>query len=483
MPHRGIWVGGAERPGRSGQTLSVANPYDGSIVGTVDSASREDVDEAVAGAVEAFQSSMKSMPRFERSAILRNVAQLIREGHDELTDIVVAEAGKPIRDVRREIGRASALLELAADYTSVQSGQVIPMDVVPSGVNRTGMATRVPVGVVAAIAPSNSPVNLTINKIAPAIAVGNTVVLKPADQTPFSALWLAEAFTRAGLPDHGLNVVIGSVEQVAEPLVRHPRVRMVSITGGVPAGLAVVSAAGIKKVTLELGSSAANIVRHDADVREAARSLATSAFLSSGQACISAQRLIVHSSVVDQFVDEFVERAQAMKIGDPRDPETEIGPMVAQAQVERVLGWIDQAKKAGARVLTGGYGENGSMVPTLLADVPATATIATAEVFAPVAVLQTFDTDDEAIAMANDSDFGLQAGLFTKDLTAAFHMAAAIDAGAVWVNDSSRYRQDNYPFGGMKLSGVGREGVQFAMEEMTELKFVGFKLGPSPGIL
>ena len=277
VPKRGIWINGQERAGASGKVLDVVNPYNGLTLATVSMASRKDSDEAVASASATFKNVMRNMPAYERAQILRRAAQEIRNGSKELIEIVVGEAGKPIRDATREIGRASTLLELAADYTMVQQGQVIPMDIVESGVNRTGIANRVPVGVIVAIAPSNSPVNLTVNKIGPAFAAGNTVVLKPSDQTPISALWLAAAFKRAGLPDGAFNVIIGEVEEAIEPLVRDPRVRMISITGGVPAGLAVLKAAGIKKVVLELGSSAANVVRADADISAAARSLATSA--------------------------------------------------------------------------------------------------------------------------------------------------------------------------------------------------------------
>lgn len=483
MKSRGIWIDGAERDGRSAQKLEVTNPYDESVIGTIAMASTEDVSDAVASASAAFETKMKPLARYERAEILRRTAQVIRDGYDELVDIVVAEAGKPIRDVRREIGRASTFLDLTADYIMVQQGQVVPMDIVESGVNRTGFATRVPLGVIAAITPSNSPVNLSINKVAPALAVGNTVVVKPADQTPFSALWLAAAFSKAGLPDGCLNIVIGGVEETAEPLVKDRRVRMVSLTGSVAAGLAVSRVAGIKRLTLELGSSSANVVCRDADIAAAAKSLVTSAYLSSGQACISAQRIIVHESVVDDFVTAFVANAEAMSIGDPRDPATEIGPMVSQAHVDRVLGWIDEAQKAGAKVLTGGHRVGRTIAPTLVANVPESATLASAEVFATVAVLQTFTTDEEAIRLANDSEYGLQAGVFTNDLTTAFHISEGIEAGAVWVNESSRYRQDNYPFGGMKQSGVGREGVQYAMEEMSNWKFIGFKRGPSAGIL
>lgn len=463
--------------------MTVTNPWDGSLVGTVATASAADIDEATRVAESVFRSTMRTMPAYQRSQILRAMASEIRSGMADLEEIVVTEAGKAVRDVRRELGRAIGVLELSADYAMTLRGELVPLDVVESGVNRLGMARRVPVGVVAAITPSNSPVNITLNKVAPALGTGNTVVVKTADQTPFSGLWLAEAFQRAGLPDGAFNVVMGTVDQAAEPLVRDPRVRMVTITGSVAAGLAVARNAGVKKVTLELGSSAANIVRADADVAEAANSLVTSAFLNSGQACISAQRIFVHESVLDEFIGHFLPRAADMVVGDPADPATHVGPMVSQKQVDLVLGWIDEAVSAGARILCGGHRAGPTIEPTLITDVPDHVTIASSEVFAPVAVLAPFREDDQVITAVNTSVFGLQAAVFTRDITAAFRFADEIDAGAVWINDSSRYRQDNYPFGGMKLSGVGREGIQYAMEEMTDWKFVGVKLGPNSGPL
>lgn len=480
--HRGVYIDGRERPG-GGALMEVRNPWDDSLVGTVATANSADVAEATAAAERVFRSTLRTMPVFERARILRAAAAELRAGRDELEAIVVAEAGKAVKDVRRELGRAASVLELAADYAMTMHGELVPLDVVESGINRLGMARRVPVGVVAAITPSNSPVNITLNKVAPAIAAGNAVVVKTADQTPFSGLWIAEAFTRAGLPDGAYNVVIGSVDDAAEPLVKDDRVRMVTITGSVPAGLAVARNAGVKKVTLELGSSAANVVRADADIAEAANSLVYSAFLNSGQACISAQRIFVHESVVDEFLEHFVPRTEALIVGDPADPATEVGPMVSQAHADRVLGWISEAIAAGARAVTGGVREGRTIRPTLLADVPADVTISSSEVFSPVAILTTFSDDDEVIAKVNDSVFGLQAAVFTRDITAAFRFADEMDAGAIWINDSSRYRQDNYPFGGMKLSGVGREGIKYAIEDMTEMKFVGVKLGPNPGLL
>jgi len=373
---------------------------------------------------------------------------------------------------------------MTADQLAARdAGEVVAMDVVDAGVNRFGYTLRVPVGVVAAIVPSNSPINLGANKIAPALAMGNAVVLKPAEQTPLSALRLAQLMADAGVPAGAFNVVIGSVREVAEPLVADARVRMVSATGSTAAGLAITRGAGIKKLALELGSSAANIVCADADVAAAARSLATSAYLSSGQACISAQRLIVHESIVGAFTEAFIAAAEAMVIGDPRDPATEIGPMISRRSVERLIEWIDEARRLGARVLCGGERHLRTIRPTLLADVPQGARLCHEEAFGPVATLATFGSLDEAIALANASPFGLQAGVFTRDLATMHRVAAQVDVGALWVNESSRYRQDNYPFGGMKLSGIGREGVRYAMDEMSELKFVGVKLGPSAGIL
>ncbi len=480
---RGLWIDGAERPGSLGDKVTVRYPYDDSVTGEVTAASEDDVLDAIAAADRAFNEHMRRMTGRERSDILRKTGTLLRERAEDLAGLVVREGGKPIRDARREAGRAGQLFEMAAEHVGKIEGQVLPMDIIKGGENRFGYTLRVPLGVVAAIAPFNSPINLAVNKVAPAIAAGNSVVLKPASNTPLSAFVLAEALKDAGLPDGAFNVVVGSGSKLGGALARDPRVRMVTLTGGVSAGLAVTRDAGIKKVALELGSSAANIVCADADIPAAAKTLSTSAFLSSGQACISAQRLIVHENVVDEFLEHFVPITEEMVIGDPEDPATELGPMITPGDVDRVMGWIEQARDAGARIITGGSREGRTIKPTLVADVPPDAALACEEAFAPVATLHTFSTNEEAAAIANDSQFGLQGGVFTQDIRTMFFFAREIDVGALWINDSSRYRQDNYPFGGMKLSGIGREGVQYAIEEMTELKFIGVKLGPSAGIL
>ncbi len=483
MEHAGLWIDGQEREGSAGTTLAVEYPYDGSVVARISAASREDVGEAVGVAARTLKGAMKQLPAYERARILRRTSQLITQRADELVPIVIREVGKPIRDARREVGRAAELFDMAADRAREIEGELIPMDVVPGGENRWGFALRVPIGVVAAISPFNSPVNLTTNKIAPALAAGNTVVLKPASKTPVSALFLARVLHEAGLPPGALNVVIGSGGEIGDALVQDPRVRMVTFTGSSAAGLRIAQRAGIKKLAFELGSSSANIVCADADIPAAAKSLATSAFLSSGQACISAQRLIVQESVADEFLGQFVPIVERMQIGDPFDEATEIGPMISQGELQRILGWIEEARSAGARVLTGGERVGNTVRPTLLADVPPTTQLACEEAFAPVATFATFKTVEEAAELANSSVYGLQAGVYTRDLNAMLFFAREIEVGGLWVNDSSRYRQDNYPFGGMKLSGLGREGVKYAIEEMTELKFVGVKTGASRGIL
>ena len=478
----GVWIDGTERPG-SGELLTVRHPFDNSVVGEVQMAGPADVVAAVDSAARAFETSMRRMPAHERARILRATAAFLRSDVQNLARALVMEVGKPIRDARREAGRAADLFELAADLVSTLEGEVLTMDAMRGGETRFGFTLRVPVGVIAALAPFNSPINLSVNKIAPALAAGNAVVLKPASKTPFSGLYLARALKEGGLPDGALNVVIGAGEQVGTPLVSDARVRMVTFTGSVAAGLAITRAAGVKKLALELGSSAANIVFADADIPMAAKALATSAYLSSGQACISAQRLLVHEDVYDQFVELFVAAARAMKIGDPLDDATEIGPMVSERDIERVLGWIGEARTAGAEVLTGGERVANTIAPTLVSNVPSTASLACEEAFAPVATIAKFRTVEEAMRLANDSQFGLQGGVYTNDLITALTVAKEFDVGGLWINDSSRYRQDNYPFGGMKMSGIGREGVRYAMEEMTDVRFVGVKLGPGTGIL
>ncbi len=479
----GLWINGESRDGRAGSTVTVEYPYDRSTFAEVTAASVEDVQEAISVAERAYKDVMRRLPAHERARILRRTSQLIGENADELIRIVVHEAGKPVRDARREVGRARELFDMAADHARQIEGEIVPMDAVSEGENRFGFALRVPLGVIAAIAPFNSPVNLSTNKIAPALAAGNSVVLKPASKTPVSALFLAQLLHEAGLPAGALNVVVGPAEVVGEALVRDQRVRMVTFTGSTAAGQRIAQLAGIKRLALELGSSSANIVCADADIVAAAKSLATSAYMSSGQACIRAQRLLVHASVAERFLASFIPLVESMRIGDPFDEATQIGPMVSEGELQRILSWIEEARAAGARVLTGGERVGNTVRPTLMSDLPASTRLAREEAFAPVATFATFTSDQEAVALANGSSYGLQAGVYTHDLDRTLFFARELEVGGLWVNESSRYRQDNYPFGGVKLSGIGKEGVKYAIEEMTELKFIGIKTGPSSSIL
>lgn len=464
--------------------MAVENPYTGAIVGEVDLAGPEDVRLAITAATEAVSGPLRAMTRHERASHLARLAHAIRQRAGELSKLIVAETGKPILDARREVSRAASVFELAAaEARTATLGDVLPMDLFAASDDRFGWTTRVPVGVIAALVPSNSPLNLGANKIAPALAMGNAIVVKPADQTPFTLLALAKLASEIGFPDGAFNVVVGGIDDVATPLIRDPRVRMVTATGGLAMGRAVVATSGVKKVTLELGSSSANIVCGDADLMQASRSLAISAFLSSGQACIAAQRIYVQRSVWTQFTSELIAASRELPIGDPSDEATKIGPMVSQAARDRVLDWIREALDGGARCLCGGSVRDKTIEPTILTHVSPGCHVADEEVFGPVAIVEPFEDIPDVIRQVNQNQYGLQAGIFTRDLTTALTLAREIDVGAVWINESSRYRQDNYPFGGRKNSGIGREGIHYAMEEMSELKFTGIRIGGPSGLL
>jgi len=312
-------------------------------------------------------------------------------------------------------------------------------------------------------------------KVAPALAAGNTVVVKPASKTPVAAVLLARCIHEAGWPPGTCNVVIGPGPTVGDPLVQDPRVRMVSFTGGTEAGRRIRERAGLKRVTLELGSNAPNIVCADADLAYAAQAIARAGFASAGQQCISAQRVFVQRAVEEPFTRLFLEAVAALKVGDPLDPQCDVGPMISEAEAQRVEAWLAEAQAAGARVLIGGRREGALLWPTVVTDVRPDLKLQCEEVFAPVVTLTPFDTLDEAIAMANTSRYGLQAAAFTRDLHTALRLARELESGCVWINEASRYRLDNYPFGGVKDSGLGREGVKYAIQEMTEVKFVGIR--------
>ena len=469
----GPWMDGREQSDDARPTVTVPAPYDSRRLAEVEQATRDDVADAVATAHRAFVDHRRA-PAHERSSWLRAAADALEAASDDITDALVHVLGKPRRMSSGEVGRGVALLRLCAEELARFGGESLPLDATSQGVGLWGLTRREPYGVVGAITPFNAPVNLLLQKVAPALAVGNAVVVKPAPEGAIAALQVAEAMADA-LPDGLMNVVTGGVE-AAQALVQHEQVRAVSLTGGVEAGRAVMTSAGIKPVMLELGSNSPNIVCADADLDDAASRIAGAAFGASGQQCISAQRIIVEHAAREEFTKRFVAAAERLVVGDPDDTTTDIGPLVSPARKEHVDRFIADIEERGGTILLDGRSTDDLVYgPTIVADVPREALMRCDEVFGPVAVIVEVDGLDEAIADANDSEFGLQAACFTRSLDTAMRVSEEIDAGTVLINNPSRFRIDLYPFGGFKHSGVGREGVRYAMEAFSQLKTVALR--------
>lgn len=459
----GQWVSGHGAP------LEVFDKYAGTAWAEVARASAEDVDLAVAGARRAAERTLA--PR-ERRDILRRAAAAIEDRREELARGIVKEAGKPYKDAFAEVGRAVETFSLSADEAPRITGETVPVETVPGSEDRIAFTLRFPVGVVAAISPFNFPINLVAHKVAPALAAGNAVVLKPASATPVTALRLARILAEAGLPAGYLQVVCGPGGAVGDRLVGHPGVDLITFTGSGDVGRRITRGAGIRRVILELGNNAPVLVLADADLERAAAAVATGGFLSAGQKCISVQRVIVDASVYDAFRQALVRRVEALATGDPDLGDTDVGPMISEQEAERAEAWVRDAVEAGARVLTGGTRQGAVLAPTLLEEVRPEMAVVCKEVFAPVVSLQRARGLDEAIAMANDSVYGLQAGVFTASLSHALACARRLRYGGIIVNDASTYRTDLMPYGGVKESGLGREGPRYAIEEMTEGRIV-----------
>jgi len=457
----------AGKPVRSGSPLEVRNPYDGTLVGTTWLAGDAEFESATVAALAAAD-VMRAMPAYERASILMAASAALTARRDEIARTLAGEAGKPIKDARTEVERAAMTFHIAAEEARRLGGDVIPMDLAPHGKGRIALTRRVPIGPVAAISPFNFPLNLTAHKIAPAIAAGNPIVLKPATRTPLSALYLAEIVTRAGLPSAAISV-LPMARTTGDRLVTDPRFKLLTFTGSSPVGWDMKSRAGRKKVILELGGNAGVIVDGNANLEFAARRVATGGFAFAGQSCISVQRVYIHDAVFDEFAARLKTLVEALKVGDPMDPATDLGPMIEEAEAARVDAWVREAVAAGARVLTGGRRLAGAMyAPTILTDVPPDAKVCAEEVFAPLVGLFRVRTFDEAIRAVNRSTFGLQAGVFTSDLDHALEAFDRLDTGGVIVNDVPTWRIDHMPYGGVKDSGLGREGPRYTIEEMTE---------------
>ena len=468
----GLWSAGGEDLDEARAVEACRTPYGDRHVADVEQATEADVDVAVDRAAAAWREHRRT-PGHVRAGWLRAAADAFDEQTDVLVDAIVDLLGKPRGAAAFEVGRGAQLLRLAAEEIARFHGENLNLDGVAGGEGRWGITRREPIGVLAAITPFNAPVNLFLQKVAPALAVGNAAVVKPAPEAAVVALQLAELLSRALPP--GLLTILPGGPEVALRLAAHPRVGAVSLTGGVAAGEAVLSAAGVKPVLLELGSNAANLVCADANLDDAARRIAVAAFGASGQQCISAQRVIVERPAVEAFTERFVAAAEQLTVGDPRDPATDIGPLVHERRKQAVLRFVEDAEAQGAKLALDGRADDLCFGPTIVTDAPPESLVCRDEVFGPVAVVIAADDVDHAVELANDSPFGLQSACFTRDLGTAMRVAENLRSGAVWINESTRFRLDTYPFGGYGQSGIGREGVRYAMEALTYLKFVGLR--------
>jgi acyl-CoA reductase-like NAD-dependent aldehyde dehydrogenase len=462
----GEWV-------ETGEWIEVRSPFDGTVVGRVPEAGAEETRRALDAAAEAMR---EPLPAHERAAILDRVAGALAERHDEVARTISAEAGKPMKAARVEASRAVSTYTMAAVEARRLAGDVVPMDASPAGVGKLALTLRQPIGIVAAISPFNFPLNLVAHKIAPALAAGCAVVLKPASATPLSALLLAELETDAGLPAGWLNVMCGPAAEIGDVLVEDERVKLITFTGSVPIGWKLRERAPRKRVNLELGNATPVIVTAGADLDDAAERLASNAFSFAGQSCISVQRIYVERGAYDQFLDRFLPRVEALTVGDPADEETDVGPVIAASERERILAWIDEARERGATILTGGALDGDLLQPTVIGDAPRDAKVSCEEVFGPVCTVTAFDALEEAIALANGTRFGLQAGIFTRDLSSALDAARTLEFGGVTVNEAPTFRADQMPYGGVKDSGNTREGPAYAIREMTEERLVVLQL-------
>jgi glyceraldehyde-3-phosphate dehydrogenase (NADP+) len=454
------------------ETYEVESPYDGSSVGAVQRAGPDEVEGAIAAAVAAFEET-RHLPAWRRSEILAAVGDGIAARRDELARTIALEAGKPIKAARVEAERAAFTFRVAAEEARRIYGEIVPLDWLPGNEGRVAHVQRVPLGPVAGISPFNFPLNLVAHKVAPALAAGNSIVLRPASQTPLSALALGELVRAAGWPDGGLAVVPCSTD-AARPLVEDDRIKLLTFTGSPAVGWALKARAGRKRVTLELGGNAAVIVNDDADVDYAAERVAWGGFGYAGQTCISVQRVYVHDAVYDRFAAELVRRAGRLVVGDPLDEATDVGPLIDAGAAARVEEWVAEAVDAGAAVLAGGTHDGSLWQPTVLEAVREDLRASCDELFAPVVILRRFTDVHEAIAAAGRTEFGLQAGIFTNDMRVVDEAFDRIEVGGLMVNDVSTYRIDHMPYGGVKGSGFGREGLRYAIEEMTELKLLTF---------
>jgi acyl-CoA reductase-like NAD-dependent aldehyde dehydrogenase len=468
---RRVFVGGEWV--ETGDWLDVRSPYSGELVGRVAKAGPDEARRAVDA---AEQSLANPLPAHKRAEILVRVAGALGRRHDEVARLISDEAGKPLKAARIEARRAMTTYTFAAVEARKLAGEVVPMDAAQSGEGKLAFTIRAPIGIVGAISPFNFPLNLVAHKLAPALAAGCPVVLKPAGQTPLSALLLAELEEEAGLPAGWLSVLVGPAAEIGDVLVSDDRVKALTFTGSAEVGWKLRERAPRKRVALELGNATPVLVDASADLEDVASRMATHAFSFAGQSCISVQRIYVEREAYEPFLERLVPEVEALKVGDPADEDTDVGPVIDEAARERILEWTDEARAAGARVLTGGDVDGGLIRPTVIADAGPELKVSSEEVFGPVVTVNPYDTLDEAIALANGTRYGLQAGVFSRRLDTALRAARELEFGGVTINEAPTFRADQMPYGGVKESGNTREGPAYAVRELTEERVVVFQL-------
>ncbi len=464
-----MFVGG-EWVGKS-QTIPVINPYDNTVVDTVPRADADDVERALATAVRGAQ-VMRRLTGYQRALILRKAADLVMQRAEDLARTITLEEGKIIAESRIEVARGAEILTLSAEEAKRLGSEVVPLDGAPGVTKQFGFTIRVPCGVVVAISPFNFPLHLVAHKVGPALAAGNSVIVKPATDTPLSALKLVEVLLEAGIPAEGIQCLTGSGGEVGEKLVADPRVRKITFTGSRDVGERICKVAGLKKVTMELGSNSPVIIMPDADMEKVATAVAATGYANAGQVCISAQRVIPLRPIYKEFLEALKSKVAAITTGNPLHEGVKMGPMVRESDAKRVEAWVREAVESGARLVTGGERRGAIYAPTVLADVTPEMRVSRSELFGPAVAVTPAGTIDEAIALANDTNYGLSAAAFTQNLDWAMRFAREVDSGNIHINWGPQWRVDLMPYGGLKESGFGKEGPKYAVQEMTELKMV-----------
>ncbi len=473
MDNYGLYIGGEWID--TAKRFDVLDRYTGKPFVTISQASKEHVDLAVQSARGSFN-EVKLSP-YERYEVLSKLSRLVRENAEMLAETLVREVGKPIREARLEVKGVAGNYEVLAEEAKRITGEMVPVEANPGSENRMAFTLRVPVGIVCAIAPFNYPLSLMTSKVGAAIAAGNTVILKPTQQSPVTACQLMELLLEAGLPPQHAQLVLGSGSTVGEWLLQNPDINFYSLTGSTEVGEHITRTIGLRRCAMELGSNAAVIVHNDADVKKAATACAQRGFYHAGQVCISVQRIYVHQDVQEEFIKEATRYAESLVLGNPMEETTTLGPMISEKEVRRVAEWVEEAVEQGAKVVTGGkpHGER-FYLPTILTNVKADMKVVCEEVFGPLVVVDTYEDFNDAIKATNDSKYGLQAGVFAQDIDLAMKAAREIECGGVMINDTAYYKVRNMPYGGMKRSGFGKEGGKYAISEMTEEKIIVLNL-------